>query len=305
MKKTAKILLVLLILSMALLSFAACDEGGGRVEGVSLNCYHEYDFSYSGLEVTVNAYNDNDLHEVESFKYRVYVVRDGSVIYSEIKTGGYIAPGGHAVYEIQLMESQIGTDLSSVAVRVAPVSMELVNEEYEYDSGSSDNGYDDDYNSGYVDDEDDFEINGFGWLMMAVCIIAIGICIVLIIVCGANDEEEYGVPLNIVLSIAAVAMACVVFAGIGIPSLFETYGFYVVLMLAGFGLGLGANAVGMGAIEGWIVVVGSIGSGLAILSMLMMAIPGAGVAVYVFGVPALIFACIDLYIVIRGEDHFL
>jgi hypothetical protein len=100
-------------------------------------------------------------------------------------------------------------------------------------------------------------------------------------------------------------MACVVFAGIGIPSLFETYGFYVVLMLAGFGLGLGANAVGMGAIEGWIVVVGSIGSGLAILSMLMMAIPGAGVAVYVFGVPALIFACIDLYIVIRGEDHFL
>ena len=303
MKKTAKILFVLLILSAIMLSLVACDEGGSRVEGVSLNCYHEYDSSYSGLEVTVNAYNDNDLHEVESFKYRVYVVREGSVIYSEIKSGGYIAPGGHAVYEIQLRESQIGTDLSSVAVRVAPVSMELVNEEYEGGS-SSDDYYDDDYNSGYVDDED-YEINGFGWFSVAVCVIAILICIVLIIVCGANDEEEYGTPLSIILVIAAIAMACVVFSGIGIPALFENYGFFVVLLLAGFGLGLGANAVGMGAIEGWIVVVGSIGAGLSILSLLMMAIPGAVGALYFFGVPAVIFACIDLYIVIRGEDHFL
>jgi hypothetical protein len=147
------------------------------------------------------------------------------------------------------------------------------------------------------------------WVLFAVSVIPVCIWIVLVIICGNSDEEEMGTGIIINLIIAAIPAVVLFLASRSIFDI-DISGLQIICILvmsAAFGLGIGAVNVGMGAIESWIVVVGSIGMACSILGFLSIFLSMfLGWSLFwIFALAAAVFAAITLYIDIRGEDHFL
>ena len=303
MNRKLKLLITVLLTLASVLALAACSDSGKVVDGISINSsYTHYDAET--IDVTVTARNNNADASVVSYTYKVELYRSSTyLIHSATYTVGIeLAPGAYRTEYLTFTQSKVGSSLADVnRVSVTPVTMELEN--VSNATGGTTGNYPGDIPSGGV------ATPVWMWVLFAVSMIAVIVWVVLVIICGTSGEEEMGTGIIIDLVIAMIPALILFFSA---PASLEIdlsglQWICVIVMGAAFGLGIGAVKVGMGAIESWIVVVGSIGMTCGILGLLSVFLSiFIGFAMFwIFAVAAAVFAGITLYINIRGEYHFL
>jgi hypothetical protein len=304
MKRNLRLLIIALVIAASVLALVACSSTGKAVDGISINSsYTHYDAET--IDITLTARNNNADASVVSYTYKVELYRSSTyLIYSNTYTSNTVLdPGSSRTEYLTFTYSTTGCSLADVnRVSVTPVSMELKNVSDASGSGSTDVLPGGDLN-------DDQEVPVWMWVLFAVSIIAVCIWIVLVIICGSSDEEEMGTGIIINLIIAAIPAVVLFLTSRSVFDI-DISGLQIICILvmgAAFGLGIGAVNVGMGAIESWIVVVGSIGMACSILGFLSIFLSMfLGWSLFwIFALAAAVFAAITLYIDIRGEDHFL
>ncbi len=302
MKKHLKIILLALIAAISVLSLVAC-SAPSTVDGISINSsYSRYDTET--IDVTLTARNNNASSNVVAYSYRVDMYRSGYLVYSNTYSVRYtLTPGESRTEYITLTASSTGTSLAEVnRVSVTPVTMEIENSS---DNGST--GSDSGSSSGGSTQMPVGNIPSGLWIPFVISVIMLIVWLVLAIICGATDEEEMGTAIMIIQIVAVIPAIILALYHIGSHELAGMQWGALAFMAAAFGLGIGAINVGKGAIEAWIVVVGSIGMTagvLGFLSLFLSALIGP-VLFWIFGIVSVVFTGISLYIDIRGEDYFL
>ncbi len=302
MNRKLKLLTLMLVIVASVLALVACSASGKTADGISINSsYTHYDAET--IDLTLTARNNNADAAVLNYTYKVELYRSSTyLVYSNTYTSNVVlAPGESRTEYLTFTGSDVGSSLEDVnRVSVTPVTMELEN------IGGS---------SGTVENQptqtpsQGDETPVWTWVLFAVSMIAVIVWVVLVIICGTSNEEEMGTGIIIDLVIAMIPALILFFSSPSVLDI-ELSGLQwicAVVMGAAFGLGIGAVKVGMGAIESWIVVVGSIGMTCGILGLLSVFLSAfMGFALFwMFAVAAAVFAGITLYINIRGEYHFL